>query len=125
MKITANYTFIGACVLFFSVALGAFGAHILEKMLDPKALETFHVGVDYQFYHGLALLLVGVVERQLKVDLSKVAWAFILGILLFSLNCYLYAIFKIPFLVMLIPLGGTFFLVGWVLLAIKTFRMET
>ena len=46
---------------FLSVLIGAFGAHGLEGVLiENQRLETYKTAVNYQFYHTLALLLVGV-----------------------------------------------------------------
>lgn len=41
-----------------AVVLGAFGAHLLSDMLSADALQSFEVGVRYQFFHGLALLFL-------------------------------------------------------------------
>ena len=43
-----------------AVALGAFGAHLLKRAISPSELNSFEIGVRYQFYHALALLAVGV-----------------------------------------------------------------
>ncbi len=51
---------IGSILSFASVATGAFGAHALKAVMSPQALETYEVAVKYQFYHALALVLVGI-----------------------------------------------------------------
>mgnify|MGYP000444027399 CR=1 FL=1 len=38
---------------------GAFGAHGLKKTMAADLFEIFEVGVRYQMYHALALILVG------------------------------------------------------------------
>ena len=119
-----NYILWGVIFLFLAVALGAFGAHGLEKMLDVKSLSTFKTGVTYQFYHGFALLLVGMLQLQLGIDLSKVAYLFFAGIILFCFNCYLYSLTQVKALAMIVPFGGVSFLLGWGLLAIKIFKVS-
>ncbi|HNH21312.1 MAG TPA: DUF423 domain-containing protein, partial [Ferruginibacter sp.] len=43
-----------------AVALGAFGAHGLKKILEPDQLLVFETAVRYQFYHTGAILLCAV-----------------------------------------------------------------
>ena len=87
-----NKTFIGigAFIGAASVILGAFGAHALKEMVTPDHLVTFETGVRYQFYHALALILVGVLHKEFSGKL--LGWAgilFMLGIILFSGSLYL------------------------------------
>ncbi len=68
-----------------SVALGAFGAHGLKKILDPDQLLVFETAIRYQFYHVFALLATGILYKAFPG--KALLWAgrlFLLGILLFS-----------------------------------------
>ena len=101
-----------------AVALGAFGAHGLEKLVDAMMLQRFHTGVEYQFYHSLALLLISILYKQIKNKYVYYAgYAFLLGIVLFSGSLYLYVLTQIKAFALVTPLGGLSFIVGWVLLA--------
>ena len=71
-----------------AVVLGAFGAHLLSDMLSADALQSFEVGVRYQFFHGLALLLLSLSPGSKKV-MSRTALLFVIGTLLFSSSIYL------------------------------------
>lgn len=107
--------------LFLAVALGAFGAHGLEGRVGPKALNTWKTGVTYQFYHAFGLLVLACLNAQFKE--LKLSWTykfFIVGIILFSFNCYLYTLTSIKTFAMIVPLGGVSFLIGW-LFCLKTF----
>jgi len=107
-----------------AVALGAFGAHGLEKITsDEKILHGYQTGVQYQMYHALALIAVGILYGQMQGRFLK--WAadcFIAGILLFSGSLYLITYLKIHgstavrFAGPVTPLGGIFFIAGWGLL---------
>ena len=67
-----------------AVILGAFGAHGLEKAVDAKMLQRFHTGVEYQFYHTFALLIVGLLaQHSPQRYLQYAGYAFMTGILLF------------------------------------------
>ena len=118
-----KFIFLGAIFLFLAVGLGAFGAHGLEKVLTPKSLETFKTGVTYQFYHGLGLLGLGIIQTNININLSSIAYLFFAGIILFCFNCYLYSITQIKFLAMIVPFGGVSFLTGWALLARKIYKV--
>src|SRR5437868_4253764 len=78
---------------FFAVCLGAFAAHGLKSHLDAYALSIWQTGVQYQMYHSLALLLVGLAYcyKPLK-SLKMAGLAFILGALLFSGSLYALAL---------------------------------
>jgi uncharacterized membrane protein YgdD (TMEM256/DUF423 family) len=102
---------------FLAVALGAFGAHGLEKVLEPTLLQRYHTGVEYQFYHSLALGVVGLGYLSKPTRLLYFAGlAFALGIILFSGSLYIYALTAIKAFGMITPLGGIAFLVGWALM---------
>jgi len=73
-----------------SVALGAFGAHGLKKMLDLQGLAVFETAVRYQFYHVFSLLAVGILYRDFPGRMMKSAGLFfIAGMVLFSGSLYL------------------------------------
>jgi uncharacterized membrane protein YgdD (TMEM256/DUF423 family) len=105
-----------------TVAMGAFGAHMLKDRLDPEMLEVWRTGVLYQGLHALALVLCGVlhlVRRSLGAAPSSGAagWAFLAGTLLFSGSLYGLALGGPSWLGPITPIGGTAFIVGWLLLA--------
>ncbi len=103
-----------------AVVLGAFGAHGLKRILEPDMITIFHTGVEYQFYHALALLGIGILKTQHPdANLKKAAWFFTLGILLFSGSLYLLSLKDfLAFLPLKIfgpitPVGGICFVIGW------------
>jgi uncharacterized membrane protein YgdD (TMEM256/DUF423 family) len=46
---------------FLSVLLGAFGAHFLKTRLSEYSLGIFQIGTQYQIYHALSLISLGIV----------------------------------------------------------------
>ena len=54
----------GAIFGLLAVIIGAFGAHGLEKILSAHAMQRYHTGVEYQFYHVAALLSVGILSSR-------------------------------------------------------------
>jgi uncharacterized membrane protein YgdD (TMEM256/DUF423 family) len=114
-------------VLFSALAviLGAFGAHGLKPLLTAEQLQVFETGVKYEFYHGLALLATGIIYASFPAKTVKFATAcFVLGILLFSGSLYAMTALKINGQVglgglgILTPIGGLFFILGWVFLLV-------
>jgi uncharacterized membrane protein YgdD (TMEM256/DUF423 family) len=106
-----------------AVALGAFGAHGLKKLVPPDTISTFETGVRYQFYHVFALLAVGILyERFAGKWLRYAGHCFVTGIVLFSGSLYLLTALKATETVGLsgigaiTPIGGVFFIVGWLCL---------
>ena len=109
-----------------AVALGAFAAHGLEKIItDEKLLHGFQTGVQYQMYHALALFVVGIVFEKFPDRLVK--WSgncFMTGIILFSGSLYLLTLLKVQennavkFVGPITPLGGIFFIAGWLFLLV-------
>jgi len=55
---------IGAIMAGLAVALGAFGAHGLKKIVELETVQTFQTGVQYQMYHALALVLIGILSEK-------------------------------------------------------------
>lgn len=113
----------GALLLALAVILGAFGAHGLKSLLTDKELVSFDTGVRYQFYHAFGLLATGILYKEFTN--RYVQWAgrlFVYGILVFCGSLYLITIMKLQglqgfgLLGAITPVGGLFFVAGWILL---------
>ena len=134
---------LGAILAGTAVGAGAFAAHGLDGFFakkyagqereqagvkvpaSQKYLADFKTGAEYQMYHALALLAVGLLALQRPAPALTVAgWSFVVGIVLFSGCLYLLTITGQRWLGMIVPLGGTAFLVGWVALAWAAFRLS-
>jgi uncharacterized membrane protein YgdD (TMEM256/DUF423 family) len=124
--------FLGA----LAVSLGALGAHWLKnqlpgRLITPDQLNGFDTAVKYQMYHTLAMLLVVILKDKLQ---SKfLGWAyncFLIGIVLFSGSLYflctrnLYNADFLKFLGPVTPIGGLFFVAGWILLGISALKTK-
>jgi uncharacterized membrane protein YgdD (TMEM256/DUF423 family) len=107
----------GAIYGFLGIALGAFGAHGLRERLTPDLLAVWKTAVEYQFYHALALLLVGLLASQRpSIALTNAGICFALGVLIFSGSLYTLALSGQRWLGAITPIGGLLFLAGWALL---------
>lgn len=108
----------------FSVGLGAFGAHALKNQLDEYALGVFQTAVQYQFYHTLALLAVGLLAiwHPQSGLLRASGLAFIIGIVIFSGSLYILSLTGTRWLGAVTPLGGVCFMAGWICLMWGSWR---
>jgi uncharacterized membrane protein YgdD (TMEM256/DUF423 family) len=114
---------LGGGFAFLAVALGAFGAHALQAVLDDRAQEVFETGVRYQMYHAMALVLVGLLlARGGGSGLVAAGWAFTVGILLFSGSLLVLSTAGVRWLGAVAPIGGSAFLLGWTLLVWAVLR---
>lgn len=98
-----------------SVAIGAFGAHLLGPRIGKDALEIYETGVHYHMIHGLGLILVGITagQRGESKKLNVAGWMFLIGVILFSGSLYVLSISGIKVLGAITPLGGIAFIIGW------------
>ena len=117
-----KWLLIAALSGFLCVTIGAFAAHGLSQVLDPKALAWIETGVKYQMFHTLAIMGIGIAqlcrESLVANKMANVAaGSWVLGVLLFSGSLYALALGAGQFLVWVTPIGGTLFLIGWLCLS--------
>lgn len=109
----------------FGIILGAFGAHALKPILGPELLGSFETGVRYQFYHAVALFLLGIYGKVFHKSISIVLILFICGIILFSGSIYLLCLLKsaggigLGGLGILTPIGGILLVLAWAIWCIQ------
>jgi uncharacterized membrane protein YgdD (TMEM256/DUF423 family) len=115
----------GAASMFIAVAAGAFGAHSLKQMLSAEMLAVYHTAVDYQVYHSLGLILIGLLlTNHNNTGLRLSAWLMLAGMLIFSGSLYLLSITGVSWLGAITPIGGLCFLAAWLNLAWQTFKVR-
>lgn len=122
----------GAVFGLLAVAIGAFGAHGLEKAVaawdltaeqQAERLHNWEVGVRYQMYHALALVVLGTLSfARPAIGTKTTGAAWILGILIFSGCLYLYVLTGWKQFGMIVPIGGVSLLAGWWALAVAALR---
>ncbi|HVJ84582.1 MAG TPA: DUF423 domain-containing protein [Caulifigura sp.] len=128
---------LGALSAAIAVGCGAFAAHGLDTHLPKqyadqtrvvagetipaarKYLNDFKTAAEYQMFHALGMIAVGLAARgQASKSLNLAGWSFLLGTLLFSGSLYALVLSGVTKLGMITPFGGVLFIVGWVALAI-------
>lgn len=108
---------------FLATILGAFGTHVLQGQLSLKQLNIYQTAVQYHFFYTFALLAVAIILlHRSNSCLRAAAVAFSAGIILFSGSLYVLALTGISSLGIITPIGGSVFLMGWILLAMGTMK---
>lgn len=111
---------------FIGVAAGAFGAHGLQRHVDPALLPVWHTAVLYQMIHTLALLLlVGLASHISQNALKWTSRLFTAGIVIFSGSLYILVLSGVKWLGAITPIGGLCFLAAWACLALSAGRAGT
>ena len=116
---------LGAIFAFLAVGLGAFGAHALKESLTPHYLAIYHTATDYQMWHAIGLIIIGVLYQQKPSSLLlKAGWFMLAGIIIFSGSLYILSLTGFKILGAITPIGGVAFLVAWLLLAYNSIKSE-
>jgi len=132
---------LGAALAGLAVVCGAFAAHGLDTQLPKqyagqtksvagetvpaarKYIADFKTAAEYQMYHALGLIAVGLLmQRRAAGSLNAAGWCFLLGILFFSGSLYTLVLTGVTWLGAITPIGGLLFIIGWAALAVGTIR---
>ena len=101
----------------------------MKEVVTPEKVASYEVGVRYQIYHGLALLVLSLNASKIEGSL-KVFLIFILsGVLLFSGSIYLLSLNDVlspdlSFLGPVTPIGGVLMIMGWGVLLRQFLKMK-
>ncbi len=118
---------LGAVLGGSSVAIGAFGSHILRSKVNERSLEIFATGVRYQMFHALALLIVAVLLILIEspsTTLVTSGWLFIIGVVIFSGSLYALSLTGTTSFGVVAPFGGLALIVGWISLAVAAWSWK-
>jgi uncharacterized membrane protein YgdD (TMEM256/DUF423 family) len=112
-----------------AIALGAFGAHGLKKLIEPESIAVFETGVKYQMYHALFLLFTGVVPFVSDKAKKAILWLVVTGVVFFSGSIYFLAcnsLFSFDFkkIGFITPIGGFLLILAWLVLFLHIIRRK-
>lgn len=124
---TKKLIVLGCIFGLLSVVLGAFASHGLKPHIDADSLESFRTGVRYQMYHGLFLILSGLIPWLDERSRSVLFYSVLIGVILFSGSIYLLStqdlsgidLSPIGFVT---PIGGLILIFSWIYLIYKVLR---
>ena len=110
-----KFLFLGALNGLLSVALGAFGAHVLRGNVDDYSMSIWQTAVQYEMLHAVAMVAVGILAVKFPSSslLNWSGWLFFIGVILFSGSLFVLSLTGISPLGMITPFGGVSFVAGW------------
>jgi uncharacterized membrane protein YgdD (TMEM256/DUF423 family) len=125
-KTVKKFIMIGGFLMALSVALGAFGAHALKQILEPQMMDVYHTAVQYQVYHALGMFIVAFLAylnpKNTQVNLAgNIMFG---STIIFSGSLYMLTTLGIKWMGAITPIGGTGFIIAWVLLALSINNKE-
>ncbi len=139
MCISKDWVRVGAVLAGLAVMAGAYAAHGLDRQLRPlygseqrevagamipavqKYVADFKTGAEYQMYHALGMIAVGLLEKFAPSRRLKTAgWLFLGAIVIFSGGLYLLVLTGQRWLGAIVPIGGVMSIIGWFFLASAT-----
>jgi uncharacterized membrane protein YgdD (TMEM256/DUF423 family) len=118
---------LGAFFCFLAVLAGAVGSHALkEHLVGLGSQSNFDLATRYMFYHGLAMILLGIAkERHSSIPFQVAGWLFVSGTILFQGNLYLISLTNVRLFSFLTPIGGMLLLVGWLSFAFFALKIRS
>jgi uncharacterized membrane protein YgdD (TMEM256/DUF423 family) len=117
---------LGAIAAASAVALGAAAAHGLREALaanDPAG--WFATALEYQRYHALGLVVVGLAAAVAPASrwFAAAGGLLLIGLILFCGNLYLRSIAGIHTFHAVTPFGGGAFILAWLAFAVGAIRL--
>ena len=118
---------IASLSMAIGVGCGAFGAHGLRDIVSPQDLQIWEKAVFYQLVHSIAALVLLVTPHTIcdERKSTRSAVFFLIGTLIFSGSLYTLVLTNMRWLGAITPIGGTCFIVSWVLVAVGAYRRRT
>jgi uncharacterized membrane protein YgdD (TMEM256/DUF423 family) len=122
-----RYVIFGSILFCLSIIFGAFGAHSLKNIIPDDKLDSFEVGVRYQMFQALAILLLSITSKSFNFNLNRILLLMLIGITLFSFSIYLLALssllpFSFKFLGPITPIGGLILIISWGIFIVKLIK---
>jgi uncharacterized membrane protein YgdD (TMEM256/DUF423 family) len=112
-----------------AIALGAFGAHGLKKLISPDSIVVFETGVKYQMYHALFLLFAGTTALISDKAKKTILTLTVIGVIFFSVSIYFLACddlfsFNFKTIGFITPIGGLLLISAWAALFLNIIRRK-
>lgn len=101
------------------VVLGAFGAHLLKRMLSSDQLSSWNTAVDYHLLHAAVLLIFCLILERKDSKVVRLSYRLMLiGVVLFSGSIYFLCLqnvlgVNLSILGPVTPIGGVLLIAAW------------
>ena len=128
MKIE-QYQKIATLLIIIAIILGAIGTHYLQNIITEKELKSIEIGVRYQLFHGISILILALNAQKFNPTITKSLNIMTIGIFLFSFSIYLLSIQRLldinmNFLGPITPIGGFLLITSWIILFFSVKKID-
>ena len=118
---TNNIIRISITLIIIAIVLGAFSSHYFNKVLLEKQISSINIGIRYQLFHSLSLIVVCLNKNKFNKHLNKSLYLMLLGTIFFCFSIYLLNLnsyVEIPLFVLgpITPIGGVLLIFSWIVL---------
>jgi uncharacterized membrane protein YgdD (TMEM256/DUF423 family) len=115
----------GAFLMAIATIAGALGTHTLRTHLPPDRYEVLQTAVQYQFFHSLGLLAIGLIaDRRPGRVIHLAGWLLVVGVILFSGSLYALVAGAPRLIGVVTPVGGLCLIGGWLAAAFAMYRQS-
>jgi uncharacterized membrane protein YgdD (TMEM256/DUF423 family) len=113
--------------LMSAAMLSAYGFHGLPGKVSDAQLASWDWANELQFVHSIGLILIGLMLRFEPGSrlLRGAAVLMIVGLVLFSGSIYAEVLGAPPAIGQVAPMGGSSFMLGWLLTGIAGLRLRS
>jgi uncharacterized membrane protein YgdD (TMEM256/DUF423 family) len=122
-------TLFSGLFIMLSIVFGAFGAHALKEILEPAQLQSFEVGVRYQGFLSMGVLLLALNADRFSFEMKKILWGMLVGMILFCFSIYGLVLGRqfidpkaFGFLGPITPIGGAISIISWCLFLFRLLK---
>ena len=122
-----NWIIVGSFLGFLAVLLGAAGSHWFSSLLSDTGKDSYTTAFRFHAIHTILILIATVIRLFLDVPVrafSLCPWFLLLGIIFFSGSLYVLPLSGISYLGIVAPVGGLFFMLGWLSLAYGALKVR-
>mgnify|MGYP001354512481 FL=1 len=118
---TNNIIKISITLIIIAIILGAFSSHYLNKVLLEKQISSINIGIRYQLFHSLSLIVICLNKNKFNKHLNKSLYLMLLGTIFFCFSIYLLnfnSYVEIPLFILgsITPIGGVLLIFSWIVL---------
>ncbi len=118
---TNNIIRISIILIIISIILEAFSSHYLNKVLLEKQISSINIGIRYQLFHSLSLIVICLNKKKFNKHLNKSLYLMLLGTIFFCFSIYLLnfnSYVEIPLFILgpITPIGGILLIFSWIVL---------
>ncbi|MBT6326187.1 MAG: DUF423 domain-containing protein [Bdellovibrionales bacterium] len=124
-KINKNFLMIASLLFLSAIIMDQLFFKLAYRYFIPQLTSFFKMGIMYQMLHGVVIILIGILQIVLNKNfLNKAVYIFIIGTILFSGHCYLYAFTGAHIFSSFISLGSFVLISGWILLLVLLLKLD-